>query len=81
MNTEAEVLEASSVTQIDAPERIEGKRVLAIEDGPTITDGGMPDGAVASASRRKIKIDQPTVRVHDDFDIPDASLINVTRKE
>jgi hypothetical protein len=29
----------------------------------------MPDGAAASASRRKIKVNQPTVSVHDDFDI------------
>ena len=140
MNPEAEVLEAPSVTQIDAPERIKGKRVLVIEDGPTITHGGMPDGAGASAARklarelvdprpyavgslkgvyekyphignvlpamgysedqikdledtihrsvcdavviatptdlrRKIRIDQPTVRVHYDFDIDLVPLI------
>jgi predicted GTPase len=51
MNADAEVLEAPSVTQIDAPERIKEKRVLVIEDGPTITHGGMPDGAGASAAR------------------------------
>jgi predicted GTPase len=142
MNAEAEVLEAPSVTQIDAPERIKGKRVLVIEDGPTITHGGMPDGAGASAARklarelvdprpyavgslkgvyekyphignvlpaigysedqikdleetirrsvcdavviatptdlrRKIRIDQPTVRVHYDFDI---DLVPVTER-
>jgi predicted GTPase len=140
MNPEAEVLEAPSVTQIDAPERIKGKRVLVIEDGPTITHGGMADGAGASAARklarelvdprpyavgslkgvyekyphignvlpamgysedqikdleetihrsvcdavviatptdlrRKIRIDQPTVRVHYDFDIDLVPLI------
>ena len=31
---------------------LKGKRVLVIEDGPTITHGGMPDGAGASASRK-----------------------------
>ncbi len=140
MNAEAEVLEAPSVTHVDAPERIKGKRVLVIEDGPTITHGGMPDGAGASAARklarelvdprpyavgslkgvyekyphignvlpamgysedqikdleetirrsvcdavviatptdlrRKIRIDQPTVRVHYDFDIDLVPLI------
>jgi predicted GTPase len=140
MNPAAEVLEAPSVTQIDAPEQIKGKRVLVIEDGPTITHGGMPDGAGASAARklarelvdprpyaagslkgvyqryphigkvlpamgysedqirdleetihrsvcdavviatptdlrRKIRIDQPTVRVHYDFDIDLIPLI------
>jgi predicted GTPase len=133
-NGEAEILEAPSITHLDHPERIKGKRVLVVEDGPTITHGGMPDGAGASASkklarelidprpyavgslrevyekyphignvlpaigysedqvrdlektirhaicdavviatptdlRRKIRIDQPTVRVHYDFDI------------
>ena len=52
MNPTAEVLEAPSVTQLDYPERIQGKRVLVVEDGPTITHGGMPDGAGAAASRK-----------------------------
>jgi len=51
-NPEAEVLEAPSVTQLDHPEWIKGRKVLVIEDGPTITHGGMPDGAGASASRK-----------------------------
>jgi len=53
MNPAAEVLEAPSVTHLDHPERILGKRVLVIEDGPTITHGGMPDGAGAAASRNQ----------------------------
>ena len=52
MNPGAKVLEAPSVTHLDRPERIVGKRVLVIEDGPTITHGGMPDGAGAAASRK-----------------------------
>jgi predicted GTPase len=52
MNPGAEVLEAPSVTRLDHPERIADKKVLVIEDGPTITHGGMPDGAGASASRK-----------------------------
>jgi predicted GTPase len=52
MNPGATVLEAPSVTRLDHPERIADKRVLVIEDGPTITHGGMPDGAGASASRK-----------------------------
>jgi len=51
MNPGAEVLEAPSVIRLDHPEKIVDKRVLVIEDGPTITHGGMPDGAGASASR------------------------------
>lgn len=52
MNPTAEVLEASSLTHLDYPERILGKRVLVVEDGPTITHGGMPDGAGAAASKK-----------------------------
>ncbi len=51
-NPGADVLEASSVVQLDYPEKIVGKRVLVVEDGPTITHGGMPDGAGAAASRK-----------------------------
>ncbi len=51
MNPEAAVLEAPSLTRLDHPEWVEGKRVLVIEDGPTITHGGMPFGAGVSASR------------------------------
>jgi len=140
VNPKAKVLEAPSVTTMDHPERVEGRRVLVVEDGPTITHGGMPFGAGASASiklarelidprpyavgslkevyeryphighvlpamgyseeqvkdleetiqrsvcdavviatptdlRRKIRIDQPTVRVTYDFDIDLNSLI------
>ncbi len=52
MNPGGEVLEAPSVTRLDHPEKIADKRVLVIEDGPTITHGGMPDGAGAAASRK-----------------------------
>jgi len=49
-NPRAKVLEAPSVVHLDHPEWVEGRRVLVIEDGPTITHGGMPHGAGASAS-------------------------------
>ena len=51
-NPNAIVLEAPSVIHLDYPEYIDNKRVLVVEDGPTITHGGMPDGAGASASRK-----------------------------
>jgi len=51
-NPGAKVLEARSVTHLDHPERVEDRRVLVIEDGPTITHGGMPFGAGASASNK-----------------------------
>lgn len=36
---------AASPVRLDDPARLEGKRVLIVEDGPTITHGGMPHGA------------------------------------
>ncbi len=51
-NPGATVLEASTITRLDRPGEVEGRKVLVIEDGPTITHGGMPDGAGAAASRK-----------------------------
>lgn len=44
-NPDATVLEAASPITADKPEAVRGKRVLVIEDGPTITHGSMPYGA------------------------------------
>ena len=38
--------------RVAEPERIEGQRVLVIEDGPTVTHGGMSFGAGTVAARR-----------------------------
>jgi predicted GTPase len=45
VNPNATVLEAASPITADNMEAVRGKRVLAIEDGPTVTHGGMPYGA------------------------------------
>jgi predicted GTPase len=52
LNPSAKLMETSSVIDVDHPEWIKGRRVLVIEDGPTLTHGGMPDGAGASLSRK-----------------------------
>ena len=52
VNPNATVLEAASPITIDNPELIKGKRVLVIEDGPTLTHGSMPYGAGTIASKR-----------------------------
>jgi predicted GTPase len=49
-NPDADVLETASVFSVSDYEAIKGKRVLVIEDGPTITHGGMPYGAGMAAS-------------------------------
>ena len=46
------VIEASSLLSVDDEEMIRGKKVLAIEDGPTITHGEMAFGAATLAARR-----------------------------
>jgi predicted GTPase len=45
VNPRAKVLDAASPVSAENPELIRGKRVLVIEDGPTLTHGGMPYGA------------------------------------
>jgi len=45
VNPNAIVLEAASPITADSPEAVRDKRVLVIEDGPTITHGSMPYGA------------------------------------
>jgi len=52
LNPEAEVIEAASPIQVDNPDAIRGKRVLVVEDGPTLTHGGMAFGAGWIAARR-----------------------------
>ena len=51
-NPTAMVIEASSLLSVDDEEMIRGKKVLAIEDGPTITHGEMAFGAATLAARR-----------------------------
>jgi len=52
LNPHAIVVEAASPIQVDDPRVIRDKRVLVIEDGPTLTHGGMEYGAGVLAARR-----------------------------
>ncbi|MBA7707116.1 hypothetical protein ES703_115981 [subsurface metagenome] len=51
-NPEATVVEANSPIQVDDPKVIKGKRVLVIEDGPTLTHGEMRYGAGTVAAQQ-----------------------------
>jgi predicted GTPase len=51
-NPNAIVIEAASPLFVDDPAAIRGKRVLVIEDGPTLTHGEMAYGAGYVAARR-----------------------------
>lgn len=49
---EAEIVLAESPVSVDHPELVFGKRVLVVEDGPTLTHGGMALGAATIAARK-----------------------------
>ena len=61
INPSAPVVRGASPVFLDDPERVRGKRVLVIEDGPTITHGGMPYGAgyVAATQAQAAEIIDP----------------------
>ncbi|HUH11588.1 MAG TPA: hypothetical protein VMK65_00705 [Longimicrobiales bacterium] len=52
VNPRARILEAASPLQVEDPAVLRGRRVLAVEDGPTLTHGGMTYGAATLAARR-----------------------------
>ncbi|NLZ53716.1 MAG: GTPase, partial [Thermoanaerobacteraceae bacterium] len=52
VNPNAQVIEAASPISVKQPDMIKGKRVLVIEDGPTLTHGGMGFGAGFVAARK-----------------------------
>ena len=56
INPQARILLARSRIELDFPERVRGKRVLVIEDGPTLTHGEMLYGA-------GVVLDKPVARV------------------
>ncbi len=49
---DAIILEGASPLFVEDPSQIKGKRVLVVEDGPTLTHGGMAYGAGWVAARR-----------------------------
>jgi len=51
-NPKAVIVEAASPIFVEAPEAIRGKRVLVVEDGPTLTHGEMSYGAGMVAAKR-----------------------------
>ena len=52
VNPQATVVEAASPIFVEDPKSVRGKRVLVIEDGPTLTHGEMTYGAGVVAARR-----------------------------
>ena len=52
VNPDATLVEADSPLFINEPELLRGRRVLCIEDGPTLTHGGMAYGAAVIGARK-----------------------------
>jgi predicted GTPase len=50
-NPRAVIIEAASPVRADSPAVLTGRRVIAVEDGPTLTHGGMRYGAATIAAR------------------------------
>ena len=62
LNPVARVLRADSPVTVDEPISIRGRRALVVEDGPTLTHGGMSYGAgmIAAKAHRASEIVDPT---------------------
>jgi predicted GTPase len=52
INPNARVIDGASPLTVDKPELIRGKRVLVVEDGPTLTHGEMRIGAGTVAANK-----------------------------
>ncbi len=52
INPKAVIVDAASPLSVDKPELIKGKKVLVVEDGPTLTHGEMNLGAGAVAAQK-----------------------------
>lgn len=50
LNPRARIVEAASPIRADDAAVLTGRRVIAVEDGPTVTHGGMPYGAATIAA-------------------------------
>jgi predicted GTPase len=52
VNPDAKIIDSASPITVEHPELIRGRRVLVVEDGPTLTHGGMKYGAGLIAARK-----------------------------
>jgi len=51
LNVSAPIVRMASVGLVDRPDLVRGQRVLAVDDGPSLTHGGMSEGVAARAAR------------------------------
>ena len=69
INPRASIVRGASPVRLDDPAAVRGKRVLVVEDGPTITHGGMPYGAgyVAATQAQAAEIVDPRSAADDEI--------------
>ena len=65
LNPRARIMEAASTISVDKGEDLRGKRALVVEDGPTVTHGGMAFGAglIAAEDHGAIIVDPRPIAV------------------
>jgi predicted GTPase len=51
LNPKATIIRTDSVATLDRPDLVRRKKVLVVEDGPSVTHGGLSEGAGAVAAR------------------------------
>jgi predicted GTPase len=51
LNPRALIVKTTSIATLDKPDLVKGKRVVVVEDGPSVTHGGLSEGAGAVAVR------------------------------
>jgi predicted GTPase len=52
LNARARIVDTRLPIRVESPEALAGRRVLAVDDGPTLTHGGLAAGAAELAARR-----------------------------
>ncbi len=69
INPTATIVRGASPVRLEDPGAVRGKRVLIVEDGPTITHGGMAYGAgyVAASAAEPREIVDPRAAAHADI--------------
>ncbi len=69
INPTATIVRGASPVKLDEPDKVRGKRVLVVEDGPTITHGGMSYGAgfVAATQAQPAEIVDPRTVAADEI--------------
>ena len=75
LNPRAPILRAASLVTLDNESAVRGKRAVVVDDGPTITHGGMPYGAGFVAAT-----DAHAAEIVDPWPMATGEIANVYRK-